>query len=207
MADTRGGCRLTARFRVAVHQPRGGASSLDMRQCRLRWTGYYPCPDPIDKPAFAGHAQRLKERENHENRINFVPDRHRDLLQPAACALRRGPRTVCGVDDARRADTDKALVLTTEVFRQHKAIRILLCGPAGDLALREGEERIVQPINKSPQMLLRSLIERGVTVQICPLYLPNRGASADELIEGVTRAKPPLVAEQLLREGVRLFTF
>jgi predicted peroxiredoxin len=100
-----------------------------------------------------------------------------------------------------------ALVLTTEVFRQHKAIRILLCGPAGDLALREGEERIVQPINKSPQMLLRSLIERGVTVQICPLYLPNRGASADELIEGVTRAKPPLVAEQLLREGVRLFTF
>ena len=43
--------------------------------------------------------------------------------------------------------------------------------------------------DKSPQMLLKNLIKKGVTVEVCPLFLPNKGAAPDKLIEGVTVAK------------------
>ena len=100
-----------------------------------------------------------------------------------------------------------AMVLTTKVSRQQKLDQILLCGAAGDLALKGSEEVILKPKNKSPQMLLKSLIESGVTVQVCPLYMPNKGISAEYLIDGVTEAKPSLIAEKLLEHGMKLFTF
>jgi predicted peroxiredoxin len=100
-----------------------------------------------------------------------------------------------------------AMVLSTQVVKKGKYVRVLLCGAGGDLALRNGKEVILKPKHKSPQMLLRNLIKKGVTVQVCPLYLPNKGASPADLIEGVTQAKPPLVAEALLEEEVKLFTF
>jgi len=69
-----------------------------------------------------------------------------------------------------------------------------ICGAAGDIALIGSEEVVLKPINKSPRMVLKFLIENGVTVQACPLYLPNKGISAEDLIDGVTQARPPLVA-------------
>jgi predicted peroxiredoxin len=100
-----------------------------------------------------------------------------------------------------------ALVLTTQVTRQKGTAQILLCSSAGDLALKGSKEAVLKPLNKSPQMLLKSLIASGVTVQVCPLYMPNKGLTADDLIEGVTEAKPALIAEKLQERGVKLFTF
>jgi hypothetical protein len=56
-------------------------------------------------------------------------------------------------------------------------------------------------------MLLMGLIKSGATIEICPLFLPNKGADADVLIDGVSIAQPPVVAEKLREEGVKLFTF
>jgi len=81
------------------------------------------------------------------------------------------------------------------------------CGAAGDIAFSGSEEVILKPINKSPRLILNSLIESGVTGQVCSLYLPNKGISAAELIEGVTQAKSPLVAKMLLEHGVKVVTF
>ncbi len=66
---------------------------------------------------------------------------------------------------------------------------------------------MLKPFDKSPQMLLKKLIQKGVTVQVCPLFLPNRGGSSENLIEGVTVANPSLIAEQLRESGIKLFTF
>lgn len=99
------------------------------------------------------------------------------------------------------------MVLSTQMNAQHRLDGILLCGPAGDLALEGDEGVILKPVNKSPQMLLRSLIAGGVTVQVCPLYLPNKGLTPEYLVAGVTEARLPLVAGHLLEHGVRLFTF
>ena len=100
-----------------------------------------------------------------------------------------------------------AMVLTTQMSEQGEVDQILLCGSAGDLAVKGSNEVILKPINKSPQMLLKSLIESGVRVQVCPLYLPNNGLTTDKLIDGVNEAKPRLVAKRLLDHGVKLFTF
>lgn len=100
-----------------------------------------------------------------------------------------------------------ALVLATEASRQQKQVQVLLCGTAGDMALRGDKEVILKPLNQSPRMLLKSLIEDAATVQVCPLYLPNKGLSAGDLIDGVTEAESPQLAEKLLQSGVRLLSF
>ncbi|MCG8374848.1 MAG: DsrE family protein, partial [Chlorobiales bacterium] len=77
----------------------------------------------------------------------------------------------------------------------------------GELALKGSKQTMLKPLEKSPQMLLKNLVKKGVTVEVCPLFLPNKGISPDNLIEGVTVAKPPVVAEKLREKGIKLFTF
>ncbi|ACF47244.1 conserved hypothetical protein [Prosthecochloris aestuarii DSM 271] len=100
-----------------------------------------------------------------------------------------------------------AMVLSTQTVKQGRSVQMLLCGPAGELAVKGSEQTMLKPIEKSPQMLLQGLMKSGVTVEVCPLFLPNKGADASVLIDGVTIAKPPVVAQKLSEEGVKLFTF
>lgn len=100
-----------------------------------------------------------------------------------------------------------ALVLSTQTLDQGKSLQMMLCGPAGKLAVKNSEETMLKPINKSPQMLLASLIARGVTVEVCPLFLPNNNMTEAQLISGVSVAKPPVVAAKMRADGVKLFTF
>lgn len=100
-----------------------------------------------------------------------------------------------------------AMVLSTQTIKQGKSVSMLLCGPAGELAVKNSEQTMLKPLNKSPQMLLLGLIKSGATVEMCPLFLPNKGADAAVLIDGVSIAAPPVVAQKLLEEGVKLFTF
>lgn len=100
-----------------------------------------------------------------------------------------------------------ALVLSTQTIEQGKSVQILLCGQAGKLALKNSKQTMFKPINKSPQMLLAALIARGVTVEVCPLFLPNVNMSESQLINGVSIAKPPVIAQKMRAEGIKLFTF
>ncbi|MDM8525731.1 hypothetical protein QUF80_20355 [Desulfococcaceae bacterium HSG8] len=100
-----------------------------------------------------------------------------------------------------------AMSLSTQALLKGKYVRILLCGPGGNLALKYGEEFILEPINKSPQMLMKNLMQKGVIVEICPFYLPNMGGSPADIVEGIGVAKPPEIADGLLEPGVKLFTF
>ncbi|MBZ4218839.1 MAG: hypothetical protein LAC69_01420 [Chlorobium sp.] len=100
-----------------------------------------------------------------------------------------------------------ALVLSTQTLEQGKSLQILLCGPAGKLALKNSKQTMFKPINKSPQMLLAGLIARDVEVEICPLFLPNTKVSESQLIKGISIAKPPVIAQKMRAEGIKLFTF
>ncbi len=100
-----------------------------------------------------------------------------------------------------------ALSLSSQIMAKGKSLRILLCGHGGDLALRDGKEVILKPINKSPQMLLKNLIGNNIKVEICPFYLANKGGAMTDLIDGITPANPSLVADGLLEPGIKLFTF
>jgi len=112
------------------------------------------------------------------------------------------------VTSADRQTQMMAMVLSIQTIKKHgKEINMVLCGSAGDLALKSTRTETFKPADKSPTMLLKALLKNGASVGICPLYLPNAGHSADELIEGISIAKPPVVAGKLLDSGYRSLTF
>jgi len=100
-----------------------------------------------------------------------------------------------------------AMALSTQTLNQGRSVRVLLCGEAGNLALKGSKQTLFKPVNKSPQMLLKGLMAKGVKVEVCPLFLPNTGKQASDLIAGVTVAKPPVIAAAMAEEGIKLLTY
>lgn len=100
-----------------------------------------------------------------------------------------------------------ALVLATQSVNQDVPVRVLLCSDAGDLAITGTESPVFAPANRSPKQLLTALLERGVRVDVCGIYLPNREYSDLDLIDGIGIASPPEVASYMKRPAVRYFTF
>ena len=103
-----------------------------------------------------------------------------------------------------------AMVLTMQSVKQGASARILLCGPGGDLALRDAPASATapqKPKGMSPQGLMQQLMQNGVPVEVCAIYLPNKGVGTDSLLDGVGAAKPPAMAAELLKDDTRLLTF
>lgn len=112
------------------------------------------------------------------------------------------------VTSADRQAQMMAMVLSVQTMKEHgKEVNMVLCGAAGDLALQSTNTETFLPLKKSPTMLLNMLLENGASVQICPLYLPNAGKTTDDLIEGITVAKPPVVADKLLDKDYQNLSF
>lgn len=100
-----------------------------------------------------------------------------------------------------------AMVLATQSVNKEVDITILLCSSAGLLAIETEESPAFAPANRSPKQLLNGLIERGVEVNVCGIFLPNRDYTEEDLIDGIGVASPPDIAEYMMQPGVRFFTF
>jgi predicted peroxiredoxin len=100
-----------------------------------------------------------------------------------------------------------AMVLATQSVNQGVTVRILLCGEAGNLAIEKFSSPAFAPSNRSPKQLLAGLIELGITVEVCGIFLPNRDLTTTDLIPGVSAASPPEVAAYMKQGHVRYFTF
>lgn len=99
-----------------------------------------------------------------------------------------------------------AMVLTGQMVQQKAKVHLLLCDEAGDLALTASDPEPLKPMNKSPAELLDNLMQQGVTVEVCALYLPNKDREA-MLKPGIQAAKPPVIAAKLLNPNVKTFSF
>ncbi len=100
-----------------------------------------------------------------------------------------------------------AMVLATQSLNKDLPVRVLLCSEAGELALKDSESPAFAPADRSPKQLLMGLMNNGVQVEVCGIFLPNRDYTEADLIDGVGTAAPPEVAEFMKQEGVRYFTF
>lgn len=100
-----------------------------------------------------------------------------------------------------------ALVLTTQSVNKNVDVSVLLCSSAGMLAIEGSGSPSFAPANRSPKQLLTALIERGVEVNVCGIFLPNREYTNDDLLQGVGVASPPDIAEHMKKPNVRFFTF
>jgi intracellular sulfur oxidation DsrE/DsrF family protein len=139
--------------------------------------------------------------------------KHKSLIFSAllACALsstaQTQTETFFNVTSADNQAQGMAMVLAAQLAEQKAAVRILLCGPAGQLALKTYEPAALKPRNVTPKQMMAGLIKGGATVEVCALFLPNADKAPADLIDGVTVAKPPEVAAYMVKPGVRSFGF
>ena len=129
------------------------------------------------------------------------------LLLSANSMAQAQTETFFSVTSADNQAQGMAMVLATQMTEQKAAVRILLCGPAGQLALKSYEPAALKPRNVTPKQMMTGLIKAGATVEVCALFLPNAEKTPADLIEGVAVAKPPEVAAYMTKPGVRAFGF
>ncbi len=102
------------------------------------------------------------------------------------------------------------LILTRFSAQAGADVRVLLCDAAGDLALAEPPQSATAPLaprGMSPHGLLSGLMEAGVTVQVCAIYLPNSEYTEADLMDGVGVATPPEIAAVMVEPNTKIFTF
>ena len=103
-----------------------------------------------------------------------------------------------------------SMVLTMQSMKQGSAAHVLLCGPAGDLALKEAPAAATapqKPKGMSPQGLMQKIMAQGAEVEVCAIYLPNKGVGAEALLDGIGVAKPPAMAARLIAPNARVMSF
>jgi predicted peroxiredoxin len=100
-----------------------------------------------------------------------------------------------------------AMVLGNRVAAKGASVRVLLCDAAARLAVEGESFPSFQPAGKTPQNLLQGLMQKGATVEVCAIFLPNTEYEESDLLSGVGVAKPGPVADHMLKPDVRYFTF
>lgn len=126
-------------------------------------------------------------------------------------ALAQDDRSVLSIVTSPDAQTQlMSMVLTMQTSAQGLAPRVLLCGPAGDIALKDAPETATAgqpPRDASPQGLLRRMMESGAMVEVCAIYLPGRGEDASVLLDGIGSADPAEIGALLADPDVRVLSF
>lgn len=129
----------------------------------------------------------------------------------AAPALAQESRNLVAVVTAEHPQTQlMAMVLTTQAVAQGHAAQVLLCGPGADIALRDAPDTATAPQppqGASPQGMLQALMAQGVPVAVCAIYLPGRGAGPEVLLDGITVAQPPAMAETMMDPNATVWSF
>ncbi len=130
----------------------------------------------------------------------------------ATPALADAPeRLVTILTDADPQTQLMAMVLTNAAVQQGAEAQILLCGPAGDIALADAPESATAgqpPRDMSPQGLMMMMMEEAdVTVEVCAIYLPGMEADESVLIDGVTAAEPGPMAGAIMGADTQVISF
>lgn len=104
-----------------------------------------------------------------------------------------------------------SMVLTMQSAQQGADTRVLLCGPAGDMALRDAPASATTgqpPKNMSPQGLMQTIMKNTKTkVEVCAIYLPSKGADQSILIDGVTAADPAEIGALMVDGKTQVVSF
>jgi hypothetical protein len=104
-----------------------------------------------------------------------------------------------------------AMVLTLNAVQQGASTKVLLCGPAGDIALKDAPASATTgqpPRDASPQGLMRMMMDQhNVKVEVCAIYLPGKGADASVLLDGVTAAAPDAMARDIMADNTVVMSF
>ncbi len=133
-------------------------------------------------------------------------------LALCTAAMAEGPNRLVTILTAPEPQTQlMAMVLTMNAIAAGAEAEMLLCGPAGDIALKEAPASATAgqpPRDASPQGLMKMMMEKnGLKVQVCAIYLPGKAADASILLDGVTPAAPDAMGAAIVAPSTSLLTF
>lgn len=104
-----------------------------------------------------------------------------------------------------------SMVLTMQSAKQGAETNVLLCGVAGDMALRDAPSSVTTgqpPMNMSAQGLMKTVMEKTKTkVEVCAIYLPGKGLDKSALIDGVAVADPAAIAKLMVDKDTKIASF
>lgn len=129
-----------------------------------------------------------------------------------AVTAEEAPETLVTILTAAEPQTQlMAMVLAMQSAKQGAAPHVLLCGPAGDIALKDAPESATAPQpprDMSPQGLMLQIAGLpGAKIEVCALYLPGKGMDANALVDGVGVASPPEMAATMIAPGTRIASY
>lgn len=133
-------------------------------------------------------------------------------LAVGTAAQAEGSNRLVTILTAPEAQTQfMAMVLTMNAMAAGASAELLLCGPAADIALKDPPASATTgqpPRGGSPQGLMKMMMSgNGLTVQVCAIYLPGKGADASILLEGVTAAAPDAMGAAIVAPGTSVLSF
>lgn len=100
-----------------------------------------------------------------------------------------------------------SLILANQMQGSGNAVEVLLCGAAGDMALKAAPAAQVAPVTPqgaSVKALAERFIKQGGKISVCAIYLPNRKLTPEALIEGVAVANPKDMAAKMVNPEIRV---
>ena len=130
----------------------------------------------------------------------------------ATTAQAEDPNTLITILTAPEPQTQlMAMVLTMNAMAAGAEAEMLLCGPAGDIALKDAPASATAgqpPKDASPQGLMKMMMaQKGLKVQVCAIYLPGKGTDASVLLDGVTAAAPDAMGAAIVAEDTTVMSF
>ena len=130
----------------------------------------------------------------------------------ATATAQEAPETLVTVLTAPEPQTQlMAMVLAMQAAEQGVTQHILLCGPAGDLALSDAPASATAgqpPRDMSPQGLMQAIMETpGAKVEVCAIYLPGRGEGPEVLLDGIGVANPGEMAAAIVAPDARVMSY
>mgnify|MGYP001627415230 CR=1 FL=1 len=127
------------------------------------------------------------------------------LAAPHAAAAGQKILTLLSSGDAEAQAF--SLILANEARGAGHAVDLVLCGAAGDIALKTAPAAAMRPVTPtglSVRALLDKLVGQGGKVELCAIYLPNRQLKPDALMDGVAVGKPAEVAARMADAAVKV---
>lgn len=107
-----------------------------------------------------------------------------------------------------------AMILSNAMQQQGTDLHILLCDAAGHLAVQgyESAEAINTPPGNpagqvKPEGMLGMLMDKGASVDVCAIYLPNNDLGESNLREGVGVAAPGPMAQMMRDPSIPVYSF
>lgn len=99
-----------------------------------------------------------------------------------------------------------ALTVAKHAHDAGKLVHLLLCGAPAELALRgSGEE--TRALSAEPRHLLQELVEKRISIDVCPAYLDRQGLKAAMLTEGVSVSDWPQTIQALMSPRAKFMSF